>query len=166
MFLCVVPTYEPLPWFMIHHTDTHTHACARAHTHTHTHTNECLLITPPPHTTYATCTSTSQMGHLHIYIYIVHTHTTLNPHNVSTRPLKLYLHTHIHAPFIYSEYTSKLQCMHASSSYIQNAPQITILLYYVVVVNHVAIYSETCLIRHSMGLEKNVGLGGCRITEG
>ena len=29
-----------------------------------------------------------------------------------------------------------------------------------------SLYSETCLIRHSMGLEKNVGLGGCRITEG
>ena len=31
---------------------------------------------------------------------------------------------------------------------------------------YIYIYSETCLIRHSMGLEKNVGLGGCRITEG
>ena len=26
-------------------------------------------------------------------------------------------------------------------------------------------YSETTLIQHSMGLERSVGLGGCRITE-
>ena len=32
-------------------------------------------------------------------------------------------------------------------------------------VTYIYIYSETCLIRHSMGPENNVGLGGCWIME-
>ena len=28
-----------------------------------------------------------------------------------------------------------------------------------------SVYCETSLIHHSVGLEKSVGLGGCRITE-